>query len=149
MSLSTLFYSLKKSFCAVQTIYNFDRYGIGTREGSTTMFSFFWSKLSFILFLYCLWFSFTYDIEITFVVFQFHVQWHKIHSIWLTNEKNIGKCLMIGTCLIMGSSTLVQSNNFFFEIFSSCITHLDSNKLACAIFYENCWTYVVVVTVIW
>jgi hypothetical protein len=26
---------------------------------------------------------------------------------------------------------------------------LASNKLACAIFYENCWTYVVVVIVIW
>jgi hypothetical protein len=71
-----------KSLCAVKTIYNFERYGVGTREGSTTIFSLFFevnyhSSSS--------WFSFTYDVERTFVV-QFHVQWHKIHSIWLTNE---------------------------------------------------------------
>jgi hypothetical protein len=43
--------------------------------------------------------------------------------------------------------TLNQKKKF--KDFSSCIAHLDSNKFACAIFYENCWTYVVVVIVIW
>jgi hypothetical protein len=30
-----------KSLCAVKTIYNFEKYGVGTREGSTTIFSLF------------------------------------------------------------------------------------------------------------
>jgi hypothetical protein len=32
---------IRKSLCAIKTIYNFERYGVGTREGSTTNFSFF------------------------------------------------------------------------------------------------------------
>jgi len=99
---------IRKSLCVVKTIYNFERYGVGTRKGSTTIFSFFLKQTIIHPLPVCLWFSFTYDVERTFVVLLFHAQWHKIQSIWLTNKKNIGKCLMIGTCLMMGSSTLVS-----------------------------------------
>jgi hypothetical protein len=149
LSLSTLFYSFENHYVWLKQFAILRDMGLEQERALQQFFHFFWSKLSFILFLYCLWFSFTYDVEETFVVFRFHVQWHKINSIWWTNEKNIEKCLMIGTCLMMGNSTLVSIKKNFFKDFSSCIAHLDSNKLACAIFYENCWTYVVVVIVIW
>jgi hypothetical protein len=35
-------------------------------------------------------------------------------SIWLRNEENIKKCLMIGTSLVMGGSTHLKSVSFFF-----------------------------------
>jgi len=44
--------------------------------------------------------------------YSLHVQQHKNHSMWLRNEKNIEKCLMISTCLLMSNSTLSHEKLF-------------------------------------
>jgi hypothetical protein len=68
----------------------------------TSIWSYFFTnfkrKLSFILFL-CF---FVVPLLLTMLI-----QWHKNHSIWLRNEKNIRICSMIDLCLTIGGCALL------------------------------------------
>ncbi len=69
------------------------------------------------------------------------IQWHKIHSIWLRNEENIRKCLMINACSTIGGST-VHGSILFTITFKLKTTILMSESTCTSTLKVFIWSHI-------